>query len=263
MLENKKIICEDNLMYKILAFENGQPIIFYHNGENVYMYTALRGHLHSEGLLFNDVKQDFEVYDGDKKYLYYISTDNKIKLASLTGNKFTEFLSIPLEDKEHGSTIVNVSPVMCENELYIFYCSHNKNSNSYDIYYLICSSPKHTCLIKRNVENSEDFDVLSSKQKTYIILKNDCYYLSKNGRITVLNRHDSEKINKMQDTIEQLKKNLSEKSNRLLASQKQLYEKNTEISNLKIAQNHLSKQYNELSESAGKLQEELRKIKFM
>ena len=169
-------------MYKILAFENGQPIIFYHNGENVYMYTALRGHLHAEGLLFNDVKQDFEVYDGDKKYLYYISTDNKIKLASLTGNKFTEFLSIPLEDKEHGSTIVNVSPVMCENELYIFYCSHNQNSNRYDIYYLICSSPNHTCLIKRNVENSEDFDVLSSKQKTYIILKNDCYYLSKNGK---------------------------------------------------------------------------------
>jgi hypothetical protein len=250
-------------MYKILAFENGQPIIFYHSGENVYMYTALKGHLHSEGLLFNDVKQDFEVYDGNRKYLYYISTDNQIKLASLVGNKFTEFLSIPLENKENGNIIVNVSPVMCENELYIFYCTHNKNSNNYDIYYLVCSSPNHACLIKRDVENSEDFDVASSKHKTYIILRNDCYYLSKNGRITIVNSHDSKKINSLHETIEQLRKNLSEKSNQLIEAQKKLYTKNVEISNLKAAQNHLSKQYNELSESAGKLQDELRKIKFM
>ena len=250
-------------MYKILAFENGQPIILYHNGEKVYMYTALKGHLHSEGVLFNDVKKDFEIYECDKKYLYYISTDDKIKLASLTGNKFTEFLSIPLNDNENGNTIVNVSPIMCENELYIFYCKHNINTDNYDIYYLICSSPRHTCLIKRNIENNGDFDVLSAKKKTYIILKNDCYYLSKNGRITVLNNNASDDMRDSQKNIEQLRKSLSEKSSRLIEAQKKLYEKNIEISNLKSAKNHLTAQYNELSESAGKLQDELRKIKFM
>ena len=54
-------------MYKILAFDNGQPAILYHNGHNVYMYTAIRGHIHPEGIIFNDVKDDFRIYDGNKK----------------------------------------------------------------------------------------------------------------------------------------------------------------------------------------------------
>ena len=48
-------------MYKILAFENGQPAILYHNGHNVYMYTAIRGHIRPEGLIFNDVKDNFRI----------------------------------------------------------------------------------------------------------------------------------------------------------------------------------------------------------
>ena len=75
-------------MYKILAFDNGQPAILYHSGHNVYMYTAIRGHIHPEGIIFNDVKDDFRIYDGNKKYAFYISTDNKIKTATLSGNRF-------------------------------------------------------------------------------------------------------------------------------------------------------------------------------
>ena len=153
-------------MYKILAFDNGQPAILYHNGHNVYMYTAIRGHIHPEGIIFNDVKDDFRIYDGNKKYAFYISTDNKIKTATLSGNRFMEFLSIPLEDSKNGRTIVNVSPIMCENELYIFYCTHNNHSNFCDVYYLLCSAPNHTCLIKRNIKNYNDFDVVSSNRKT-------------------------------------------------------------------------------------------------
>lgn len=250
-------------MYKILAFDNGQPIILYQNKENVYMYTASSGHIYSKGVLFNDVKQDFDVYEGNKKYLYYISTDNRIKLASLNGNHFMEFLSIPMENKESNSYIVNVSPIMCENELYIFYCSHNLKKDNYEIYYLLCSSPQQTCLIKRDIEKSEDFDVFNSGQKTYIILKNDFYYLSKNGKITTLNQNSSSDIKVLQENIHQLKNALSNKSDKLIETQKLLYEKNNEIFHLQSTKKHIMEQYNELSEYAGKLQEELRSIKFM
>lgn len=37
-----------NSLYKILAFENGQPIILYIENEKVYMYTAARGKLFQE-----------------------------------------------------------------------------------------------------------------------------------------------------------------------------------------------------------------------
>ena len=109
-------------MYKILAFENGQPIILYIENEKVYMYTAARGKIIPRGLLFNDVGRDFDVFSCNKQYVYYISTDNKMKLAVLNRDRFTEFLSIPLGDSSHQMEIVNISPLMCQNELYIFYC---------------------------------------------------------------------------------------------------------------------------------------------
>ena len=251
-------------MYKILAFDNGQPAILYHNGHNVYMYTAIRGHIHPEGIIFNDVKDDFRIYDGNKKYAFYISTDNKIKTATLSGNHFMEFLSIPLEDSKNGRTIVNVSPIMCENELYIFYCTHNNHSNLCDVYYLLCSAPNHTCLIKRNIKNYNDFDVVSSNRKTYIILQNDCYYLTKNGTITTITKNGPDNVNlAANETIEQLKDSLSEKSSELIKCQKQIYEKNMEISNLKFTKKQLSRQCEQLSSYVGKLQDELRRIKFM
>lgn len=133
-------------MYKILAFENGQPIILFLDSQKVYMYTANGGRIFSKGLLFNDVKKDFDVFSCKEKYVYYISTDNKIKLAVLNRDRFTEFLSIPMEDKEHNVEIVNVSPLMCQNELYIFYCNHNQNDGKYEIYYILSSSPNRSCL---------------------------------------------------------------------------------------------------------------------
>ncbi len=63
--------------------------------------------------------------------------------------------------------------------------------------------------------------------------------------------------------IEELKSALSDKSSKLIEVQKQLYEKNNEIANLKSTQQHITEQYNELAEYAGKLQEELRKIRYM
>ena len=76
-------------MYKILAFKNGQPIILYIENEKVYMYTAARGKIIPKGLLFNDVGRDFDVFSCNKQYVYYISTDNKMKLAVLNRDRFT------------------------------------------------------------------------------------------------------------------------------------------------------------------------------
>ena len=65
------------------------------------------------------------------------------------------------------------------------------------------------------------------------------------------------------ENIEDLKKALSKKSNELITAQKLLSEKDSEINDLKATQDHISVQYNELAEYAGKLQDELRKIRYM
>ena len=163
-------------MYKILAFENGQPIILYIENEKVYMYTAARGKIIQKGLLFNDVGRDFDVFSCNKQYVYYISTDNKMKLAVLNRDRFTEFLSIPLGESSHQMEIVNISPLMCQNELYIFYCNHNKSNNKYEIYYILSSCPEKSCLIKRNVSTNKGFDVFKANEKIGIVLKDSYYY---------------------------------------------------------------------------------------
>lgn len=58
-------------MYKILAFENGQPIILFLDSRKVYMYTANSGRIISKGLLFDDVKKDFDIYSCKEQYIYY------------------------------------------------------------------------------------------------------------------------------------------------------------------------------------------------
>ncbi len=252
-------------MYKILAFENGQPVILYHDRKNVYMYTASGGRILSRGVLFNDVKTGFEVFSGEKDYVYYISTDNRIKLASLNRDRFVEYLSIPMEDEENNCQIVNVSPLMCENELYIFYCNHNHSENNYEVYYIVSSTPNKSCLIERNISDIESFDVFSSNKKVYIVLDDNCYYLSSDKKLVTVKAqtHSEPETDSLKSNIEKLKETLSDKSQKLMDMQKQLYDKNNEISNLKATQKHITEQYNELAEYAGKLQEELRKFRYM
>jgi hypothetical protein len=251
-------------MYKILAFENGQPIILYLDKEKVYMYTASGGKIFSKGILFNDVGKDFDVFSCKEKYIYYISRDNQIKLAVLNRDHFTEFLSLPMHDKNHNIEIVHVSPLMCRNELYIFYCNHNKEAGKYEVYYILSSAPHKSCLIKRDIDTSCDFDVFKANEKIGIVLNDSYYQLDSNKKLLPIGSilQDGLHISSLANDIEELKTALSEKSNKLIEIQKQLFDKNNEISNLKITQKHISDQYNELSEYAGKLQDELRKIKY-
>ena len=252
-------------MYKILAFKNGQPIILYIENEKVYMYTAARGKIIPKGLLFNDVGRDFDVFSCDKQYVYYISTDNKMKLAVLNRDRFTEFLSIPLGDSSHQMEIVNISPLMCQNELYIFYCNHNKSNNKYEIYYILSSCPEKSCLIKRNVSTNKGFDVFKANEKIGIVLNDSYYYLSTEKKLVSTNtsHKDKEKINTLTENINYLKSVISEKSNCLIDVQNLLSEKENEIQNLEETQENIVKQYNELAEYAGKLQDELRKFRYM
>lgn len=252
-------------MYKILAFENGQPIILFLENQKVFMYTASGGRILSRGLLFNDVRKDFDVYSCKEKYVYYISTDNKIKLAMLNRDRFTEFLSIPMEDNEHNIEIVNVSPLMCQNELYIFYCNHNKEAGKYEIYYILSSAPNKSCLIERNIDTNNGFDVFKANDNIGLVLNSNYYYLSKDKKLVTINNTSANQLEtaSLGQNIEELKSALSDKSSKLIEVQKQLYEKNNEIANLKSTQEHITEQYNELAEYAGKLQEELRKIRYM
>lgn len=253
---------EDIIMYKILAFENGQPIILFLDSRKVYMYTANSGRIISKGLLFDDVKKDFDIYSCKEQYIYYISTDNRIKLAKLYRDRFTEFLSIPMEDKEQNVEIVNVSPLMCQNELYIFYCNHNHIDGKYEIYYILSSSPNKSCLIERNIDTNKGFDVFKADNKLGLVLNDNYYYISKDKKMINISSFNDATNNSLSQNIEELKKTLSEKISQLIDTQRQLYEKNNEIITLKSTQKHITAQYNELAEYAGKLQDELRKIRY-
>lgn len=252
-------------MYKIMAFNNGQPIILFMESEKVYMYTANGGRIYQKGIIFDDVRKDFDVFSCDNQYIYYISTDNKIKLAMLNQDRFTEFLSIPMEDSKNNVEIVNVSPLMCQNELYIFYCNHNKSTEKYEIYYILSTCPNKSCLIERNIDINTNFDVFSANEKIGLVLNDNYYYLSADKKMININNNleNSNKIHSLNRNIEDLKKALSKKSNELITVQKLLSEKNSEINDLKATQDHISVQYNELAEYAGKLQDELRKIRYM
>ena len=56
---------------------------------------------------------------------------------------------------------------------------------------------------------------------------------------------------------------LEEKKKKLAALEVTLYEKNNRIASLESTQKHITEQYNELADFAGKLQEELRKARYL
>ena len=118
---------------------------------------------------------------------------------------------------------------------------------------------------KRNVSTNKGFDVFKANEKIGIVLNDSYYYLSPEKKLvsTDTSHKDKEKINTLTENINYLKSVISEKSNCLIDVQNLLSEKENEIQNLKETQENIVKQYNELAEYAGKLQDELRKFRYM
>lgn len=232
-------------MYNILTFDNGQPFILYRENEKIYLYTIARGRIGAKGILFNNVGKDFQIFKGTPDRVYYISTSDELKVSSLYKQHFVELISIPLENKEDHTMMKDLSPVVFHDDLYIFYLCHNFSDHSTTLRYLSSSSLEQSILLKDNIDSADTLSAFSANNKIFLTLENKStthfYYFDSTSNLIAIN-NEQKMISK--DV------HLSEEKSK------------AEIAKLDDALKRLTAQYNELSEYAGKLQEDLRKAKF-
>lgn len=248
-------------MYNILTFDNGQPFILYQEGKKIYMYTIARGRITAKGLLFNDLEGGFQVFQCTPTKIYYISTDNKLKIYSLSNQHFTEVIAIPL--KNDAFIIKQLSPILFNNTIYIFYLNTNLKNDTTNLYYISCSgsnssafgtsmsdvssasTPTGSVLLKENIDPSDILCAFLANNKIILSFENKTtthfYYFDENENLINVNNISKSIIEATSIPDEDI---------------------NAEISRLNDSLNELSSQYNELSEYAGTLQEELRKARY-
>lgn len=246
-------------MYKILTYKNGQPVILYRQESNVTLYTIDRGRVYSKGTIFDNVKTDFQIFPNNS--VFYISTHNKIVLANLIENRFVIILSMSMVARDHSTAITNVVPIFLNNEVYIFYTIENKEVNSQSIYYINTKTPNKSVLIKANIDIRTSIEFVYSKAHVILISKNNddisVYYFDCEKKISCLfdtKNNNNCSLNKIE--IEKYKKEL-------LNCSEALKEKDAQINQLTSANKELSNQYNDLAQFAGKLQDELRKYRYI
>lgn len=256
-------------MYNILTFDNGQPFILYQEGKKIYMYTIARGRITAKGLLFNDVEDNLHVFQCTPAKIYYISTDNRLKIYSLSNQHFTEVISMPL--KSDAFIIRQLSPVLFNNILYVFFLNTSLKDDTTNLYYISCFgsnssasvasmsgasgtstsgvsgtfTPTGSVLLKENIDPSDIICTFWANNKIFLSFENKTtthfYYFDENKNLINVNSEPKSIIEATSIPDEEI---------------------NSEISRLNDSLNELSAQYNELSEYAGTLQEELRKARY-
>lgn len=230
-------------MYNILTFENGQPLILYREKEKIYMYTISRGKVTSRGILFNNVGNDFKVYESTPYKISYISTDDNFKIYTLYHQHFIEEVSLSL--KNHNSIIKHFSSVLYNKELYIFYLSKNLADNKTQLYYIISSTPAKSNLLKEDMDSYDRLCAFLANDKIYLAL--DCqsttqfyYFDSENNLVNIF----PQKSFIIETTSVSDGENLAE------------------LHRLNDSLKELTSQYDELYEYTEKLQHELRMARY-
>lgn len=198
-----------------------------------------------KGLLFSDVKSDFSVFPGPPFRICYLSTSNAFRLVTLYQQRFVETLSLSLTGQKSGKTICNLSPLLHHGDVYIFYLEQNHAEQTAALCCLNTSSPADSIKqIKNGLHFHETLHVFTDGDRMIINLvheKNSVfYYLSEDftlipsGFHNVPSENTSIDVHKFQQETETLRNSLT----------------------------RLTCQYDELSEYAGKLQDELRKTRY-
>lgn len=268
LINNYKYI-EEIFMYHILTYNNGQPIILYQENKNVYMYTIDRGRISSKGIVFDDVAKNLCIFTTPVNIVYYISDSGHIKLASLHGERFIEFLSLPLTNPEEDSTIISACPVSYKKELYIFYLTRGFDKNTYSVYYVKSTSASKSTLIADNLKKCNCIHTTVLNDILYIVLSDldSSQFLCLDEGLNVHSLlHSDDAFSDMKSTYEEqitrITKQLEDKEKELSALNKQLSAQKSEIKKLNSTQKYMEAQYNDLADFAGQLQDELRKIMY-
>lgn len=256
-------------MYHILTYNNGQPIILYQENKNVYMYTIDRGRISSKGIVFDDVEKNLCIFTMPVNIVYYISDSNHIKLASLHGERFIEFLSLPLTNSKEDSTIISACPVYYKKELYIFYLTCDFDKSAYSVYYIKSTSASKSTLVANNFKKCNCIHITVLNDILYIVLSDlessQFLCLDENLNVHFL-LHSDDSFSDIKSTYEEqitrITNQLENKEKELSALNKQLSMQKSEIKKLNSTQKYMEAQYNDLADFAGQLQDELRKIMY-
>lgn len=225
-------------MYKILTFENGQPFILYGESKKVFMYTISGGRINPAETIFNDVKSNFEAYSCNKNYVGYLSTAEQFRLYKNENNLFIEIFTSEKYD-------VYSQPIIFNNQPIIFY----SNNSISDIYCFNGESPGNRTL-------SMSFNSKINKLETFIL--SDILYLIISGD----NYTHTYQVDCNYKLVNS--KRFSSPNNEDIDKLKTLLEiKDEEIKKYQKTQQYIQVQYNDLADYAGKLQDELRKFRYL
>lgn len=258
--------------YNILTLDSGQPIILYKEDDKVYMYTTLSGRIRSQGVVFDEVAGDICLLTTKHQYVSYLSTKGQVKLFVLEDMRFVEIISLPLENLSH-SEVTQISLNAFHGEAVLFYLMHNSEDSTNALFYVCENSINKSNLVSRENYSYEQFGICALENETLICLygKNERKLFSMNPdkRIQRITGSDisSDKLKaeiiSLTDKLDSQKKEVETKETKIQDLNKKIYEMENEISGLKSTQKHITKQYNELADFAGELQEELRKVRYV
>lgn len=255
--------------YQILTLNSGQPLILYQESEKVYMYTIYSGRIQSHGTVFDDVSGKIMLISKDSHYVCYISTQGRLRLYMLKDMRFVELLSLQGGTSEHREFFKSVLYPF-QNRILLFYMIHNLEDSSNSLFYIDLDSLQKSSLVYQGNYSFTDFEVstLHNHLIININLKDNWDFLLLDANLELIplektNYYMTHTSSKYEKQIISLEESLSDAQKKHSALEKELYAKNNEILSLKSTQKHIANQYNELAEFAGKLQEELRKVRYL
>jgi hypothetical protein len=237
--------------YEIVTLGSGQPLILYQENETVYMYTIYSGRIQSHGKVFDDVSGQIMLASGEKHYLAYLSTSQRLRLYRLKEMRFVELLSLQNADSKTDE-FVKASLVPFQGKFLLFYITHHPENSSNALFFIDLDSLQKSSLLYQGNYSFADFQIspvhnqllisLSTKeQNNFLFLDESLQPISAKQFSFASNKNDAQ----------------------IARLEKELQQKEEEIRSLKNTQKHIADQYNELAEYSGQLQEELRKVRYL
>ncbi len=249
--------------YQILTLNSGQPLILYQENEKVYMYTVYSGRIQSHGVIFDDLSDQLFLHPGEVNYVSYISTHGRLRLYQLKDMRFLELLSLSNDAGEHRE-FLQCRLHAFHSKIFLFYSVHNPEDSSNSLFYISMDSLQKSSLLCQKNYSFQGFSIMNLPNGILIAVfsKEQTTYLEMDSNLQI---HPFQNTVSASSTkaFQTLEKEFQKQKQQCESLQQELYQKNNEILTLKSTQKHITEQYNDLADFSGKLQEELRKVRYL
>lgn len=218
-------------MYHILEFNNGQPVILWHAGNNLHKYVVNSGRIYNRGMILKDINRNFKVWNTSPAYISYESVDGSTVVCHITPDNINEVF-----------TTKCLSAFMeCNNKLYIFFLE--SCGDTYELYAVTSDNFKEKKRICDGLDLSESLYAVKNNDFIILFLNEKQLFLSSDFKvITTVNMSSSQNSNviNLQNEVSKLK---------------------FELHQLEQHHSEFVKEYEQLSVYTGELQEKLRKTR--